>query len=133
MKKVSLLFFGLVGLVCLIGCGSNVQLNGTVTYEDGSPVEFGNVVFATDKFQASGMIKSEGKYTMGSVDVSDGLPKGSYKVYIEGASEEVSGRGGTSMRSLIDPKFTTFASTPLTCDIPAPKNTFDIKVPKNPK
>ncbi|MCL2118857.1 MAG: hypothetical protein FWH27_10575 [Planctomycetaceae bacterium] len=127
MKKAAAL---ILGLLCLVGCSDKMQLGGTVTFEeDGASVTVGNVIFATSTYEASGIIGSDGKYVMGSIDVADGLPQGSYKVYISGAAEEVApGR----MRSLIDPKFASFASTPLTCEIPAPNNTFDIKVPKNP-
>ena len=97
--------------------------------EDGTPLKVGSVIFATTTYEAKGIIGTDGKYTMGSIDLADGLPKGSYKVYISGAQEELpSGQ----MRSLIDPQYGNFSSTPLTCDIPAPKNTFDIQVPRNP-
>jgi len=111
------------------GCSDKVQLGGTVTYEDGTPLTVGSVVFSTDSFMASGNLDSQGKYRMGSLAVKDGLPKGTYKVYIAGAEEEIS---MFATYSLIDPKFGNYNSTPLTCEIPAPRNTFDIKVPRNP-
>ena len=128
MRKIAVL---LLGFLCLAGCSNKIQLGGTVTFEDeGTPLSRGVVVFATSSFEAKGSLDADGKYTMGSIDVADGLPKGSYQVYIAGAMEELpSGQ----MRSMIDDKYANFASTPLTCEIPAPKNTFDIKVPRNPK
>ncbi|MDR1958735.1 MAG: carboxypeptidase-like regulatory domain-containing protein [Planctomycetaceae bacterium] len=132
MKKLLLLL--LSGILFGTGCGNgNIPLGGTVTYEDGTPLPYGNVIFATDTFQASGNIDSTGKYTMGSVTVNDGLPEGTYKVYITGASEEISGKNGSGTRSLIDPKYDNYSSTPLTCEVPVPGKTFDITVPKNPK
>jgi len=80
---------------------------------------------------AGGDLDSNGKYLMGSYSLKDGLPPGTYKVYIAGATEEVSAKAG-GLWSLIDPKFGGYTSTPITCEIPAPKNTFDIKVPRNP-
>ena len=128
MQKMLVLF---LGLLCFVGCSDKVQLHGNVTFEeDGTPLTFGSVVFATETFEARGTIETNGKYTMGSIDLADGVPKGSYKVYISGASEEVA---PNTMWSLIDPQYSNFATTPLTCDIPAPNNTFDIKVPKNPQ
>jgi len=130
MKRVLTLIFV---LFLATGCGSkNVQLGGTVTFDDGTPLTVGGVVFSTESFMASGNINSQGKYVMGSYSEKDGLPKGTYKVYIAGATVEVSGRGGLSEWSLIDPKFGNSSSTPLTCEIPAPNNTFDIQVPRNP-
>jgi len=127
MKKIAVL---LLGLLCLVGCNNKIQLGGTVTFEDdGTPLTRGVVIFATATFEAKGSLGVDGKYTMGSIDLADGLPKGSYKIYISGAMEELpSGQ----MRSLIDPQYANFASTPLTCEIPAPKNKFDIQVPRNP-
>ena len=129
MKRFFALFFV---LFFAVGCGNrNVQLGGTVTFEDGSPLTKGSVVFSTDTFMAGGDLDSNGKYLMGSYSLKDGLPPGTYKVYIAGATEEVSAKAG-GMWSLIDPQFGSFPSTPLTCEIPAPKNTFDITVPHNP-
>lgn len=131
MKRILKLIFVLFFAVFLItGCSGNVQLGGTVTYEDGTPLTVGSVVFSTNSFMASGNIDSQGKYRMGSLAVKDGLPKGTYKVYITGAEEELS---MFLTYSLIDPKYDNYSSTPLTCDIPAPNNTFNITVPKNPK
>jgi hypothetical protein len=127
MQRIVALLFG---LLCLVGCSNKIQLGGTVTFEEaGTPLTVGSVIFATSTYEAKGTIGSDGKYTMGSIDVSDGLPKGSYKVYIVGAMEELA---SGQMRSLIDEKYSNFSSTPLTCEIPAPNNKFDIKVPKNP-
>ena len=130
MKRFLVLFFVLsLTVIFVVGCGSgHVQLGGTVTYDDGTPLTSGGVVFSTDSFMAAGDIDSQGKYRMGSLKETDGLPKGTYKVYIAGAEEEISGR----MYSLIDPRYAAFTSTPLTCEIPAPNNTFDIQVPRNP-
>ncbi|MCL2118324.1 MAG: hypothetical protein FWH27_07865 [Planctomycetaceae bacterium] len=133
MKRV-LIFALFFSVVFALGCSKgNIQLGGTVTFEDGTPLTVGAVCFSTDSFMASGNIDSHGKYVMGSYGVNDGLPKGTYKIYISGATEEISGRGGISMYSLIDPRFADYSSTPLTCEIPAPNNTFDIKVPQNPQ
>ena len=129
MKKLFLL---LLGLACLVGCSDKLQLGGKVTYEDGSPLPVGSVVFATSSFEAVGTLDSEGKYVVGSIDVADGLPKGTYKVYISGAMEPTPGKGEL-MRSLIDETYANFSTTPLTADIPAPNNILDFKVPKNPK
>jgi len=134
MKRFAVLIFV---LLFAAGCGNqNVQLRGTVTFEDGTPLTMGAVIFSTETFMAGGSIDSEGRFVMGSYGMSDGLPPGTYKVYIAGAVEELGGGGsdlsGMTQWSLIDPKFGNFATTPLTCEVPAPRNTFDIVVPRNP-
>lgn len=129
MQKMYVVLLGM--LLCLVGCNKNSQLGGTVTFtDDNSPLTVGSVMFATSSFEAKGIIGADGKYTMGTIDIKDGLPAGTYKVYISGAQEELP---NGSTRSLIDPTYANFATTPLTCDVPANKNTFDIQVPKNSK
>lgn len=131
MKRYSIVL--LLGLIFLLGCNNGrVKLGGKVTYEDGSAVPHGTVVFATESYQAKGQIESDGTFEVSSTGVKDGLPPGKYKVYIIGATEDVAGKRGESSRSLIDKKYDNYVSTPLSCEVPAPKNTFDIKVPKNP-
>jgi len=129
MKRFAILFFA---LLFVAGCGSgHVQLGGTVTFDDGTPLTTGAVIFATETFMASGRIDPQGKFLMGSLNVRDGLPTGTYRVYISGATEE-NPRADGGMWSLVDLRYGCFTSTPLTCDVPAPKNTFDIVVPRNP-
>ena len=119
--------------VGVTGCGTgHVKHGGTVTLDDGTPLTKGNVIYITETFQARGTIDAQGQYTIGTYNTADGLPKGTYKVYISGADEDVPGSDGMASYSLIDPAYASFSSTPLTCEIPAPKHTFDITVPKNP-
>jgi hypothetical protein len=130
MKKQILLFLVFASLF-LTGCGSGkVQLSGTVTFDDGTPLTTGSVIFSTDTFSAKGNIDSGGKYVMGSISTNDGLPAGKYKVYIEGATEEAAGKNGELTRSLIDVEYNNYDSTPLSCEVPVAGNRFDIKVPK---
>ena len=123
----------------LAGCNGNSPLQGKVTFEDGTPLTVGTVNFSSEKGLSRGTIQPDGTYQVGSLKASDGLPPGKYKVYISGALEqsgparEQQERGGirvpvVSARPLIDQKYATAESTPLTCDVPAPKNRFDITV-----
>ncbi|GHT16548.1 hypothetical protein FACS1894189_0500 [Planctomycetales bacterium] len=79
---------------------------------------------------------------------TDGIPNGTYKVYITGAEEGIEslnrvvreknsmGEPVTRMpqyRQLVDQKYMTAQSTPLTCDVLAPNNRFDITVEKPAK
>ena len=74
-------------LGAFIGCGTgNVPMGGTVTFSDnGDPLEVGTIVFTDGKQQARAELGPGGKFNLGFVKANDGLPKGSYKVYISGA------------------------------------------------
>jgi len=119
-------------LACLLLCGcasDHEPLSGTVTYEDGSPLTLGEVIFVTDSFQAVGTIQSDGTYTVGSLDIDDGLPAGTYRVYISNAvdlGEEIDSEADD--KPLVAEKFTSADTSGLTCDIPAEGNKFDITV-----
>ncbi|MDR1479319.1 MAG: DUF2271 domain-containing protein [Planctomycetaceae bacterium] len=118
-------------LLFLAGCSNGkVQLGGTVTFDDGTPLTSGAVIFSTDTFSAKGNIDSSGKYIVGSIGTNDGIPAGKYKVHIEGATEDVSSYKGETSHSLIGIEYTTYDSTPLSCEVPVAGNNFDIKVPK---
>jgi len=71
----------------VLGCGSGLhKVGGRVTYSDtGEPLETGFVCFVDGSTFARGMIKGDGTYTMGSFSETDGVPPGTYQVYIDGA------------------------------------------------
>ena len=86
MKKHHILPL-LFALVIATGCSGKVPLSGTVTFSDnGDPVPLGVVYFVTPTFQAQGAIQEDGRYVVGSDKLSDGLPRGTYQVYIAGAA-----------------------------------------------
>ncbi|HBT78592.1 MAG TPA: hypothetical protein DEB39_17100 [Planctomycetaceae bacterium] len=115
-------------LVCVIaGCGKNIRLGGLVTFEDGTPVPFGKVVFATDTFQAEGELQKDGSYRLGSLNENDGLPPGTYKVFLLG-TEDTSGDTG---KSRVAPEFCSRKQTPLTCEVSkSGARTYDFQVNK---
>ena len=117
-------------LVCtsIIGCGKGfVPAGGKVTYEDGSPVTSGGIVFSSSFFMAEGRIQSDGTYTLFSLKPGDGLPPGQYKVTI-GASETDERERSVD---LIDPKFSDPKSSPLFAEvIKGGTNQFDFQVTK---
>ena len=86
MKHYSIII--LLLLVVATGCGNGqVGLKGTVVFDDdGSPLPTGTVIFTTATFQARGDIDQHGTFTMGSFGTKDGLPPGTYKVGITGAT-----------------------------------------------
>lgn len=70
-------------LVLMTGCGSNVKFGGRVTFsDDDSPLTSGMVCFQAEGFFVRGEIGKDGNYTLGTVTATDGIPKGTYSVYL---------------------------------------------------
>ena len=131
MKKNFTFFISLI-LLFFAGCGGNkVPLSGTVTYsDDGSPLSVGYVVFETDTFLSRGQLTSTGTYNTGSISAKDGIPPGTYRVYISGAIRAVGvDKSGTAnYESLIDEKFGNGATSGLTVTVPTSNGKFDFTV-----
>ena len=86
------------------GCGgSGTSVTGTVKYSDGTPVPAGMVMFTGEKYSATGEIKADGTYEMGSLRPGDGVPAGKYQVSIGG---EAVGSDYEKKPALVDKKFT---------------------------
>ncbi|MDR3198512.1 MAG: hypothetical protein LBU34_11650 [Planctomycetaceae bacterium] len=130
----------ILSVVCL-GCHTNESLSGKVTFPDGSPLDCGVVLFENGGKQSKGFINSEGTYVIGSRKNKDGLPRGEYRVCIQGAirlgePEKTKGMDGKSSLSsmtsnatpLIAKKYTEFDSSGLTFVVDGTRNTFDIQV-----
>jgi hypothetical protein len=111
MKKVVYILF--VVLV-LTGCGGNEKLSGRVTFPDGEPLSAGTIYFVNDSCTARAHIRPNGTYDVGSLAQADGLPAGTYKVYIGGAFEVKNGKEIL----LIAPEFALAAKTPLSITVP---------------
>ena len=136
------LFLLLCGLFFVAGCSNNVRVKGKVTLTDGTPVAAGHIVFEQDTFSATGEIKPDGSYTMGSLKATDGLPKGEYVVYFRGATktgkpvefQTLSGGGQMvkasipSLTPVVAIEYTSASTSPLKCNVQK-SMTFDIEVP----
>ena len=83
MKK-TYLFPTLFCLLFVVGCG-DPKLSGTVKFPDGSVLTAGTVVFQNEKSQGIGELKSNGTFNVYQYKPGDGLKKGVYQVYIQGA------------------------------------------------
>lgn len=94
-----------------------------------SPVTTGEVIFVTESFQAVGTIQEDGTYTVGSLEMADGLPPGTYRVYISDAvdlGEDID--SPEDDKPLVAEKYTAADTSGLTCEVPAENNRFDITV-----
>lgn len=143
MKQMFLGMFCLV-VTFAIGCSSQVRVTGKVVFEDGSPLTEGKVIFENDAFfQAVGRIQPDGSYTLGSYKLTDGVPRGTYKVYISGAvsaeEKKIAAKSHTGGQSevvtfgtpvftkLIHTKYEKPETSGLVCDVKKSMK-YDIKV-----
>ena len=115
-----LVVFGL--FIC--GCSGKVNVHGTVKYPDGSPLEKGTVCVGNDLVTYMGNIRAGGTFSLGEIKDGDGIPPGSYKVWVANANTrdyvlDVEGKttGKTTENVIIDPKYTSPSTSDLTFEI----------------
>ncbi|MDR1958014.1 MAG: hypothetical protein LBQ54_03050 [Planctomycetaceae bacterium] len=95
--RIELFCLLLLTLICL-GCSDKVKISGTVTFPDGKPVDFGSVCFDGNGKTFYGYLNQKGYYSPGEVKDGDGVPYGTYKVWLSGTvlSEEILDKEGES-------------------------------------
>ena len=107
-------------VVAAPGCGrsSLVRVSGRVTYADGSAVPLGRVIIdAGGKATGAwGRIKSDGRFTIGTLTENDGIAPGTYRVAILDAST-ASGPEGPG-KIFVAPKYHDFATSGLEFRVP---------------
>lgn len=131
MKSFFIFIPVLICAVAAAGCGNKVSLRGKVTYsDDGGPLTSGSVCFISDDFMARGTIQSDGTYRVGSIKETDGIPPGTYGVYISGALREIgtNPKGEAPTESLIDLKHTAPETSGLVLEVTPQTQRFDIVV-----
>ncbi|MDR2757196.1 MAG: carboxypeptidase-like regulatory domain-containing protein [Planctomycetaceae bacterium] len=124
--------------VCAIGCGNNQRLSGKVTFsEDGSPLTVGVVCFENTKTGSlgRGTINTNGTYVVGFESDKNGIPKGTYKVFITNAMQEKGLDQKTGMpitEPLIDPKYSNANTSGVTFNADGKTKTLNITVEHPP-
>ena len=138
-----LLVFALIlGVLFVCGCSGKVHVHGTVKYPDGLPLEKGTVCVGNDLVTFMGAIRAGGTFALGEIKDGDGIPPGSYKVWIANANTtdyDLDEEGNPRSRKmievvLIDPKYTSPSTSDLTFEVkPGERKSLDIIVeaPKN--
>ena len=121
-------FFVVVfAIIVVAGCGGSfIPTGGKVTYEDGTPVPAGGIVFETGNFMADGRIQPDGTYTLSSLKPGDGLPAGTYKVTISGTAYDENDR----RIEHVHPKFSNPETSELTAEVTRGQNQFNFTVTK---
>jgi hypothetical protein len=122
-------FVTLFFVLFLTGCSKYVSVSGKVTYPDGIPVTIGQVAFDNGEFVGRAYVNSDGIYQMGRIKDGDGIPSGTYKVYMYDANiYENSPNGGSSIvKPQVSSKYTSGETTDLTCEVKG-KTVFNFKV-----
>lgn len=114
------------------GCSHYVKVGGKITFsEDGSPLTKGTVCFQSDTHMARGVLKSDGTYTVDSVTKNDGLPAGTYQVFIADVYRvvgEVPEDREAEIELLVSEKYTSASRSGWTAEVTPSSRTFDFQV-----
>jgi hypothetical protein len=126
-------------LFVAVGCKQGSRVSGKVTFEDGSPVPRGTVMFSGEKTSFQGAIKN-GTYAVGVTRDSQKIPLGKYKVWLANTPriETVYDKHGNATTAQVTfaavmPEFASNKNTPLEADITSGGSlTYDITVKAHP-
>jgi hypothetical protein len=114
-------------LLAATGCGGYYPVHGKVTYEDGTPVAKGIVVFESKDSArpvvARGDIEPDGTYRLGTQKPGDGAPAGKYRVLVTPRVENPD-----APEVPFDRRFSSFDTSQLEFEVKAGDNDFPIKV-----
>lgn len=123
----------LIVIPFLVGCGGQPGLRGKVVFsDDKSPLTQGIVTFTSDKGIARGELDKNGNYVVGSLKAKDGLPPGTYKVYLEATEVyKANPNGGiVGIEFPIDQKYSKPDTSGITVEVKK-SMTFDFEVDRN--
>jgi len=117
-------FIHCLGLLCLlfltVGCSQNCSLKGKVVFsDDQTPLDRGTVCLVSDQGIARGSIDKDGNYVVGSLGEKDGLPPGTYRIYVTDTQylEPSPGGGVARAISLIDGKYSSAETSGLMVEV----------------
>ena len=132
--------FVLLGVIAFAGCGGGVQLHGTVTFDDGSPVDTGTVCFVSSgsSGMARGDLQSDGTYILSTNKPGDGVLPGTYNVYLINTEKveqiPLGGSGDFTEKTsqTVNAKYTS-SNSGITCTVDRSTKTFDFQVERYKK
>jgi hypothetical protein len=136
--RIALSLFAMAAFVAIGGCGdgkiARYQVSGTVMV-DGKAAEGAQVVFCPavsgpelENFRPAGFTDSTGKFTLTTIDSTDGAPAGQYKVLVKWQAQSASaddgrgGRGGPKGPDRLKGKYYNLDTTPLSATIEEKSN-----------
>jgi len=124
MRKACALVLVTAALLSGAGCGKSVYpVRGTVRFKDGTPLKVGRVIADSGDPQVGswGYIREDGTFELGTFSHNDGVPPGTYRVWIENAVTSPPPGGDPTTfvsRPLIHSRFTDKESSGLTFEVP---------------
>jgi hypothetical protein len=118
-------------LVAVAGCGGRLYpVRGKVTFEDGTPLSKGTVVFESiggeKAITARGAIQPGGSYQLSTYKPGDGAPAGKYRVLVAPMVDLSSYHPERDVD--FDPRFSAFNTSGLEFDVKPGENEFPIQV-----
>ena len=97
------------------GCSGKIDVRGKVTFPDGEPLTKGAVIFQNEQIMVQGNIQADGTYRLGVLKDGDGVPPGSYQVFISGAVDGVPAPAREKASDpMLDPQITYLIDKKLT-------------------
>ncbi|MDR1491511.1 MAG: hypothetical protein LBT05_02140 [Planctomycetaceae bacterium] len=125
MTKNILLFLCLsAALFSVVGCTGRVKVSGNVKFSDGEALNFGEVCFTEGEKTFFGRIKEDGYYSPGEFQDGDGIPPGTYQVWLARTvlSEPIRNKNGEESDEVkqtdrVDKKYTAPETTELTFEV----------------
>ncbi len=132
--KIGLLIF-LIPCGLQLGCSGKIKtypVTGKVTFEDGSPVKFGQIEFQSSQhpITARGKIQRDGTFMLGTYAETDGAVAGEHSVVIvQFVVNHMNVQVEHDHGHLVDRKYASYDSTDLTAEVDAASaNQIDLKV-----
>jgi len=121
-------------LIPLAGCGNSIHpVRGTVHFPDGTPLSHGRVVIESDdgKTGSWGIIHEDGTFEMGTLTPNDGVPAGTYHVYLTNATTPPPAALSATFipKPLVHAKYASKETSGITFEVPK-QTTWDIVVEK---
>ncbi len=126
-----------LSMIATGGCAKKLQtypVKGKVTFKDGSPLSKGLVEFepvdGADKMNASGEIRADGTFVLGTLEPDDGAVAGRHRAIIVvqpdvgTGPEDVTG----TRREIINPKYRRYDTSGLEFTVESKPNEFQIEV-----
>ncbi|MDR3108878.1 MAG: hypothetical protein LBU65_04210 [Planctomycetaceae bacterium] len=131
IQRISL-FVTLILSVTLLGCSGGVRVSGKVTYEDGSPLTVGTIIFDDGAANFRAVMHNDGSYALGVTKDAQKIPAGNYKVWFADTTTSEGNRAQrftVYSRALAD-EYTSVGTTSLTANVAASgSQVFDFVVP----
>ena len=143
-KSIALASLAVALLVSFAGCNSGqlptYPVQGTIRFEDGSNVRFGDIEFYSvdHRLNARGKVNRDGKFTVTTYSDGDGAVAGTHKIVVlqitgsyltAGLADQIEHDHG----ELIHSKYFDYRTSGLECTIEPGENPVELVVQKNPR